>query len=192
MTRPLIALVLLVLPTAALAAGGGVGQPEGWYVDLAFHAFNLVLFVGLIVYLARGVITEALKNRSAGIAKDIEESNRLRREAQDRCDAFDARLNRFEVEFDEMRAEASRTSEREANLISERASQEVAQIKDGAEKAIRDEVTAARAALHRQAVELAMQGAEEHLRGQINSDDQERLAQELLGSMQMKEVNGHG
>ena len=104
MTRPLIALVLLVLPTAALAAGGGVGQPEGWYVDLAFHAFNLVLFVGLIVYLARGVITEALKNRSAGIAKDIEESNRLRREAQDRCDAFDARLNRFEVEFDEMRA----------------------------------------------------------------------------------------
>jgi F-type H+-transporting ATPase subunit b len=188
-TRVTITIAVWVLPSVALASGSA-GQPEGWYGDLAFHAFNLAFFVGLVGYLAKGVISDALKNRSATIQKDLEESNRLRREAQARYDELEARLTRFEAEFDELRAEAGKASLREVDMIQDRAAQEVAQIKEGAQTAIRDEVSAARTALHQHAVSLAMQVAEEQLRNRISSADQNRLAQDLLGSM--KEANGHG
>lgn len=192
MSRALTFLIALALPTVAFAAGGSEvpHQPEGWFMGLAFHTFNLALFIGVVVYFARSMISDSLKNRAAQIGRDLEESNRLRREAQARYDEFEARLNRFEAEFDEMRSEAVRSTEREVALIEDRATTEVAQIKDGAQKAIRDEVQAARTALHQQAVVLAMQVAEEQLRSRVTGADQDRLAQELLGSM--KEANAHG
>ena len=189
MTRSLLILSALLASTPVLAAGGG-GQPEGWMLANLFHLFNLALFVGVVAFLTRKMIPEALKNRAARIEKELDESNRLRREAQARYDELEARLNRFEAEFDEMRADATRASEREVALIGERAENEVAQIKAGAEKAIRDEVNAARAALHQQAVSLALNVAEEQLRGRINAADQDRLARDLLGTV--KEANGHG
>jgi len=186
-TRALLILSALLVPGTALAAGG---QPEGWWASLGFHAFNLAVFVGLIAWLTRRVIPESLKNRAATVEKQLDESNRLRREAQARYDELEARLNRFEAEFEDMRADAMRASEREVALIGDRAEQEVAQIAAGAEKAIRDEVSAARTALHQQAVNLAIQVAEEQLRGRISATDQDRLAQDLLGTV--KEANGHG
>jgi F-type H+-transporting ATPase subunit b len=188
-TRSLFIVSALLWSAPVLAAGGG-GQPEGWFTALAFHTFNLFLFVGAVAFLTRKMIPEALKNRAARIEKELDESNRLRREAQARYDELEARLNRFESEFNEMRADATRASDREVALIGERAETEVAQIKAGAEKAIRDEVNAARTALHQQAVTLALNVAEEQLRGRISAADQDRLAQDLLGTV--KEANGHG
>ncbi len=187
MRRSLL-LIALVLPGVALASGGEAGGPP--WSGIIFHAINLALFVGVVVWLTRNAIKDSLRSRAATIEENLEESNRLRREAQARFDEIDARLSRFETEFDQMRAEAGKASEREVEHIGERAEQEVAQIKAGAEKAIRDEVKAARSALHQRAVELAMNVAEEQLRNRITADDQDRLAQELLGSM--KETNGHG
>ncbi len=187
MTRALTLLVLLALPATAFAAGG---QPEGWLKAVAFHAINVALFIGAIVYLTRNMVPDALKNRAGRIEKELDESNRLRREAQARYDELEARLNRFESEFEEMRAEAARASEREVAMIDDRAVQEAAAIRASAEKSIRDEVTAARTALHKQAVELALQVAEEQLRGRISAADQDRMAQDLLGTV--KEANGHG
>ncbi len=189
MTRSLLIFSTLLVSTPVLAASGG-GQPEGWLTGTAFHLFNLILFVGVVAFLTRKMIPEALKNRAARIEKELNESNRLRREAQARYDELEARLNRFEAEFDQMRSDATRAGEREVALIEERATNEVAQIKAGAEKAIRDEVNAARAALHQQAVTLALSVAEEQLRGRISAADQDRLAQDLLGTV--KEANGHG
>ena len=56
-------------------------------------------------------------------------------------------------------------------------------IGEAAERNIRDEVARARDQLRRDAVALAVELAEENLKEQVNSDDQQRLARAFLDTL---------
>ena len=55
-------------------------------------------------------------------------------------------------------------------------------------RSARPAVARARTSLQRQAVELAVELAEQTLRGQVSQDDQRRLARDLLNSLSDSEV----
>ncbi len=79
----------------------------------------------------------------------------------------------------------------EAKLVA-RARDEGQRIGAVAERKIRDEVNRARVALRTEAVDLAVQLAENTLRGAIGSSDQQRLAREFLDSLKKDEAGIHG
>ena len=180
----IVAAALLVVPSVALA-GGAMPVKE-----MGFHLVNLIILLGIIVYFAKTPVLTALKNRSATVASHLEESNRLRKEAQDRFDELDARLSHFGSTLDSMRNQAVADAEAEAVAIAKKTDEDVARIKATAEKTIRDETNAAKVALQHEAVELAVKLAENQLKGAVSAADQDRLARELLGTV--KEMNGHG
>jgi len=193
MTRLLTILLALAVPAIALAAGGG-GHGEAHAIpwkEMAFHAVNLAILVGGIVYFAKAPVMDSLKNRSARVRKDLEESHTLRKDAQDRFDDLEAKLARFEQQLEETRAEAATEAENEARAIAAKVEEEVAWIKEAAEKTIRDEIVNARSSLQREAVELAVQIAEETLAQSISAEDQDRMARDLLGAV-AGEVNANG
>ena len=191
MIRLLTIFAALALPAAAFAAGGGDGHGGIPWKQMAFHAVNLAILVGGIAYAAKGPVMDSLKNRSLRVKKDLEESHTLRKEAQDRFDDLESRLARFEQQLEETRQEASTESEAEARAIAAKAEQEVAWIKEAAEKSIRDEVVNARISLQREAVELAVTIAEETLARSVSAEDQDRMARDLLGTV-AGEVNANG
>ncbi|MCB9765286.1 MAG: hypothetical protein H6739_36265 [Alphaproteobacteria bacterium] len=181
MTRLAFTLAGLMVPAIAFAAEGhGHGPP---WQEIGIHAINFTLLVGLLAFLLRTPISDALKNRTAVIRDELEESNRLRKEALNRFEDLESRLARFENQVEEMRAEGLVEAEREAQTIAEKTTRDVEHIRATTEKTIRDETRNARLALRRESVELAVRLAEENLRQQLTAADQDRLSQEFLGAI---------
>ena len=119
---------LLLFPSLAFAGGDMPVVEMGW------HLLNLCFLLGIIAYFAKGPVMTALKNRSATVAAHLEESNRLRKEAQDRFDELDARLQHFGSTLDSMRAQAAADAEAEAAAIATKTDEDVARIKSTARR----------------------------------------------------------
>lgn len=166
------------------AHGGDHHAATPDWPKLGWHAFNLALLIGVLIYVARRPVVDALSNRAHDIRRGLTDAARQRDEAQQRHDEIVARLDRFEDEVDEMKAEASVAARHEEERLIERAHTEAARIAETAERNIREEAQKARIALRKEAVGLAVQLAEQTLRSQIQSDDQRRLARQFLASIQ--------
>ena len=172
------------------------GEPNPYRADwaVAFHLFNLILFVGIIVYFARRPVVDGVKNRAVDIRRELTEAARLRDEARQRYEELGARLARFEEEVQALRDEAVVDARQdEANLVA-RATQEAERIQETAGRNIDEQIQRARTTLRAEAVGLAVHLAERTLREQVQSDDQKRIAREFLDSLSNDQdgVNGHG
>ena len=150
---------------------------------LAFHAINLLLLVGLLVWFVRAPLKDALNGRAYTIRKSLTDTARERDEAAHKFADLEARLGSFEQELERMRAAALTEARAEEERLVARAHEEAKRIGENAERNIRDEVTRARVALQHDAVDLAVQLAETTLRTSVNSDDQKRLARDFLASL---------
>jgi F0F1-type ATP synthase membrane subunit b/b' len=180
--------VTCLLPAVALASGDAGEIP---WAAMGRQAFNLALLLSLLVYVSRGPIRDALKNRAKTIELHLEDSNKMRREAQDHFDQLESKLSHMEGQVEQMREEATASAEREAVVIRTEAEAETARILEATEKAIRDELQHARLALQHEAAELAVGLAEKKLSTKVTEADRDRLDAEFLGSV-TKEANGHG
>ena len=160
----------------------GDAPNEDTYVvgKLLWHAFNLALLIGLVLMFVRRPVGDALRTRALEIRKDLTDSARARDEAEQHHSEVAARLVAIESEIQTLRDEAiAEAAILEAKLI-ERAHEEAQRIADGAERKIRDEAQRARTELRRDAVELAVELAENTLKTKIDAQDQQRLAREFL------------
>ena len=181
-------LLLLLVPSALASAADPSVIPWG---SILLQAVNLALLLGVLVYFTRSPIKDALKNRSRRIGLHLDESNKMRREAQDRFDQLESRLSRIQGEIDTMRQESVAAAEGEAAHLKEETDADVARVLQAAEKAIRDEVASARRTLRQDAVEISIRLAEERLRSKVSKGDQDQLTGEFLGSVKGSS-NGHG
>jgi F-type H+-transporting ATPase subunit b len=205
--RTLLLAVLLASP-AAFAAGGEHhvsysadddhdGSPnwmdadsEGFVLkSVGFHAINLVLFLGAVVWFGRRPISDALGNRALAIRKELTESARLRDEARQRNEEMAARLGRIEAEIEGLREDARREAANEERKLIERAEGEAARLAAASERALNDEVVRARAMLRKEAVQLAVQLAEATLRDRVDASHQQALARDFLESLKQGGVN---
>lgn len=150
---------------------------------LGFHAFNLIIFIALIATFVRRPAADAVRGRALDIRKTITDSARARDEARDRHEEVNARLARLEDEIAGMRATAEADAKIEAEKMIERARAETVRIAALADRNIRDEIARARLELQRDAADLAIQLAENTLKGAVAAEDQERLAREFLASL---------
>ena len=155
------------------------------------HAFNLTVLLAVLFFFGRRPIGDALKNRALGIRKELTDSARERDEAQHRYTEVEARLSRFEEEVKELHAQAQVEANAEEEKLVQRAHDAAKRITETAERNIRDEVVRAQFTLRQEAVELAIQLAQETLKGQIQGDDQRRLARQFLDTLD-EGVNGNG
>lgn len=175
---------LLLLPGVAMA-GGGEGPP---FVAIAVHFANFTILFGALFFLLRKPVGEMLRARQAEVKKEIDDSNKQRKDAQARFDEMEARLARFEAEVAELKATAEKEAAADREYLRERTAADIEVLKELTEQTIRDEGRKARAALQREAVDLAVGLAEERLRASINDTDQDRLAGEFLLAVKGQEA----
>lgn len=158
----------LLLPGMALAAGGDAGDGAVPWVKVGLHAFNLTVLFGAIAYFAGPKVKEALKTRAAEIKAEIDASNQARKDTRERFEALEARLD------------AAAEADKEAAAIAARADKDIQRIQEATERSIRNETAKARLALRADAVALAVKLAEERLTDQLGTEDDQRLAGDLL------------
>ncbi len=183
--KAFLTLSALLVSTPAFAAGDG----PNW-TAFGFHALNLFILLFVIKLAAGKAIKAGVSNRAKRIQTHLEESNEMRKEAQDRFDQLEARLSHMEKDVETLRDEAAASAEREAELIRTQTDADVKRIQEAAELTIQNETDKARRALRKDAVEIALKLAEEKLKSSVGSKGQEALAQDFMGSL--KEAKGNG
>ena len=172
-------MALLLMVSDAFASAGDPPDMN----TIAFHAINLFLLVALLTYLLRSKIRDALANRAVGVGKDIDNSNRLRKDATQRFEEVESRLDGFEKELSQMRADAEVDASNEHVAILARAEEDAARIAEAAQRSIRDEADRARQALRREVAVLSIDLAREKLSSAVNAGDQDRLAGDFIDTV---------
>jgi F-type H+-transporting ATPase subunit b len=176
----------LTLATAALASTGG-GEPMKldailWEMGIKVLDVGIIAFFGF-KYLSKP-IAQAMAARSEAVRRQLEEASAGRREAEARLAEFQKKAAGLEGEIELMRGQAAADMERERGILLQEGRDAAERVAQHARETIRQEVVKARADLHREAAQLAMQLATMNVKTQITAEDQQRLLDEYAASLE--------
>lgn len=202
-SKPRIQTALLVFGLGALSvaplAGAGVAKvgaqdhassehdahhsAELNYVELSGSFVNFAIWLAILVFGARAPLSEMLRNRRASVVEGMEEAKRVKEEAEAKYKEYSERIENLDAELERLREEMRRAGMEERDRIVADASKRAEKMRAEARFLIEQQMKDLRVELTREAVEAAVAAAEESLRKATSQQDQERLAQEYLGTI---------
>jgi len=141
-----------------------------------------ILIAGYYLFGKKGIAT-ALQNRRDTIAKDIEEAQRMRQEADERAKVYQAKLEKLEDEVKIAREALVRAGEAERDRIVADAEAKAERMRKDAEFLVDQEMKQIRLDLWKTTVETAVATAEELLKKRVTPADQERIAEDYLADL---------
>ena len=175
----------------AMAAAEGGDHAEGavhagmdWNL-VGMQATNFFLFLILLYFAVRRPIRDALGNRANAVRRDLDESARVKDEADRRYHEIERKLAGLDRRIEELKAEAAREADLEAARIRERAELDAVRIRETAERTVREEAIRARHEIRKEVVEQAAALAREIVKANVNHEDQLRLQAEFLGALRV-------
>jgi F-type H+-transporting ATPase subunit b len=156
------------------------GQPQAPYIAMLI---NFGILAAMYYLFGRKGIATALQQRRDNIAKEIEEAERMVREAEERAKSYQAKLKRLEEEAKSARETLARTGEAERDRIVKEAEAKAERMHRDAEFIVEQEMKQIRQDLWRDAVDAAVGAAEQMLKKRVTPADQERLADDYLSDL---------
>lgn len=142
--------------------------------------FNLLLFVGLMVYFLRRPIREAFRARQQAIRDELMRAEEERAAAVSRLEEVEGRLARLDAEVEAIRAQAQKEAAEERARIERTTEEEMRKVREQARREIESAAKAARAELRTFAAEQSVRLAEEMIRRDIRPEDDAHLAREYV------------
>jgi F-type H+-transporting ATPase subunit b len=136
--------------------------------------------------LGRKPIAAGLVARRDTIAKDIEEAQRMKHEAEARARVYQAKLETLEEELVSTRQSLVNAGEAESERIVKEAEAKAERMRKDAEFLVEQELKQIRGDLWRETVEAAVLAAEDLLKKRVTPADQERLAEDYLADLGVK------
>ena len=176
--RPLLialAAAALVLAAAPVVLAAEAAHPAFEWKKEAMKTFNLLVVLGVLWWFLKDRLPRFFAERRSSIDKAIEEARAAKAEAEAKRDEYEAKLARIEQDIAEIDAEGARRVEAmraELDRAAEAASERIAA--ESTDR-IAEELERARAELQREASLLAVELAEELIRGRVGKDDQRKL-----------------
>lgn len=192
--RTLLITLLFTVFVRGAAAAGGEHAPAGEHAaegehggiplgEIAFHALNLAILLGLILKFGGPAIRDSIANRAAGIHRQIQDAGTAATQAEARYQELETRLAGFEGELSRMKQEAEVEAAREREIILARGERDATQIREAAERSVRSELARARQELRQDAARLAVKMAEQRISANLRTEDEERFGGEFLASL---------
>ena len=185
----------LVTPVLALAAeaanAAGTCEPNEFCFQVqGYYILDFVAFVAIIVYAARKPLAAFLDKRYADVSKEIAAAHELRDAAQQKYDAYKARMDNLAVEMDKILSDARTGTEAEVQRILAEAQAQVERVTaeekirlDQESKRIRDE-------LQKDAAALALKLAEQMVRERLDATAQAKLVDSALREIEELPTTG--
>jgi len=175
---PVVAAVALLTPFVAAAAEGG--HDGGDAMTLFWQGVNLLLLIGVLVYLTREPIRDFFAARRDSVTRDIDAAASVLSEAESRLAEWQARADQLDAEVERIKQAARQRAATESEQILADAEAAAERIRNDARSAIDQEVARARMALRAEAGELATQLAADLLRAHVSEADQRKLVDEFV------------
>jgi len=180
--------VRVLLRIAALVAVAAPAHAAG--DGLLFPSINFVLLFAALFVLLRKPVREYFEGRREGIRKELEEAAALRKEAETRHAEWQRRLDALQGELDRIRATARERADHERETLLADARRAAERIRQDAAAAVDQELRRARASLHDEASQLAVEMAAGILREQVTDSDRSRLLDEFIGRIESAPAAG--
>jgi F-type H+-transporting ATPase subunit b len=174
----LAALVATLAPLAARAAEeGGHGASAA---TVFWHAFNLLVLIGVLVYFGRGPIAAFLSARREQIEEGIESAGRELAEAERRLATCEQRASALDAELAEIRRVVRQQAESDRDRLLAEARATAERIQRDAVAAAEQELRHARERLRAETVDLAVKIAADTLRTHVTDGDRVRLVDDFV------------
>lgn len=181
-----IARILSVLVVCAASMGfpGSVLAAEeesAWGVlGTLGRFFNLGVVAAVLIYALRKPLGEFFRERRQDIRKSLEEAKRAKEAAEAKLAEMDRRMQALDSEIATIKENAGRDAAEERRRTLARAAKEAERIQTVAQREAASLVRAAKLELREHAARLAVQLAEEQVRGRLSSETDSRLAENFV------------
>ena len=158
------------------AAEGAWGE----YLPAVAKVFNLLLFAGVMIYILRGPVGQAFRDRRESIRRELMRAQEERNSALAKLAEVEGRLAQLDTEVEAIRAQARRDAEEERARVERQTEDEIRKIREQSQREIESAAKAARAGLRAYAAEQSVRLAEEMIRRDIRPEDDARLVSEYV------------
>ena len=175
----LVAFIGLSLGTALAASGGDSGS-KGWQNTDWFRVMNFVVLAGVLFFILRKPVSQALSSRIKGIKEQLESLEVQKVEAEKQLAQYNEKLSQLENEAEKIVADyVKQGNEAKAKILQE-AERTAEKLQVQAKRNIEHEFAKAKQKLQQEIVESSLQKAEESLKKKITAQDQDKLVDEYL------------
>lgn len=175
---PAICILLLVFQSSSAFASGG--EQGGSIMDWVWRILNFAILVFVLVKFLNKPLRSYLQQRKELIEKSIKEAQEAKALALKALAEVEERLKVKDKEIEEIISSARVSGEREKERLIEEGEKLKVKILEQAKTNIDFELKMAKEAIKAEAVETAMQLAEEKIKAKMTKEDQERLLKESL------------
>ncbi len=180
----LILAATILLPGVALAAEGesrwGILLPLGRF-------FNLVIVIGVLVWVARKPLANFYATRTQTIREQLVEAQAARKEAEAKLTEMNFRISRLDEELREIKEQAEKEAQEECQRLISAAERDAEKIVERAREEIEGMTRAAQLELRAHVADLSVQIAEEKIREGITSEDHNRLFAGFVSKLRGKQ-----
>lgn len=180
----------LLYSSLAFASGDGHGPHiTNWFQlgseyqntpALGWLSFTFFTFAGMLVFWVRKPLGRYLATRSDSVSKALTEAKKAKEAAEARAAESAAKLSALEGEIEALKAEFRAQGEAELRRMEEAAKATAARINKDAEDTLQAETERARELLKAEGARIALQLAEERIRGAVADADHARLTQNFI------------
>jgi F-type H+-transporting ATPase subunit b len=168
--RPAIAAPAFLLQTAIESKGH----------ENLFDLINLIILIGVLVYLLRKPVGRFFSQRAQDIRKSLEEGRKALAAAQEQLAAAEEKLRRLEQDIAALKESAEREMAAERERMRAAAEAETERILASARSMIHSATQAAKLELKHYAARQATEIAEKMIRERLGEQDQARLVNRFL------------
>jgi F-type H+-transporting ATPase subunit b len=147
---------------------------------------NFAVLAVLLVVLLRKPISQTLNGRIKGIKDQLEDLEKKKKEAERQLVEYNERLTHLDKEADRIVAEYVKQGNDAKARILQEAKASAKKIEEQARKTIAHEFDRAKEQLQAEVLERALAKAEDIIKGNITSTDQDRLVDEYLEKVELQ------
>lgn len=178
-------LLTMVFVSAAFASEAAEGAHEAitFMGDWLPRLVNFAIIAGVVVYFMRKPAQDFFKNRSAEIAKALQESKEARERAVASLTEMERKIKDLEAETARMVADAQSRSEKDKVALIEEGKKVAQDVQTQVKQGIDIELQKAKTTLAAEASLLSLDLAEGMIKEKIGGKDHERIVKEYISNV---------
>ncbi len=164
-------------------AGGGGEETMTFTGDWLPRLVNFAIIAAVVVYFMRKPVRDFFANRTAEIAKALQESKETRERAVAALADMERKIKDLEAETNRMITEAQARGEQDKQALIEEGKKVAQDVQSQVKLGVEIEVQKAKDALAVEAALLSLDLAESRIKEKISSQDHERIVKEYISKV---------
>jgi F-type H+-transporting ATPase subunit b len=182
-------LMIIVLASSFVApafAAEEAAEHGGFFKEWGWKIINFALLAGILVYFAKKPLAQFLRGRTEAIRKSLDEATAAREAAEKALREVEEKLKLREKEIADIVAAARGSGLAEKDALMREAERMSERLMEQTRANIDFELKRAKDAIRQEAVELAIELAEQKLREKMTPEEQKRLIEESIAKLEAR------